>query len=58
MNIFTAIDDCDYLVTGVDQPELQTAYRQWCDAKGITFVLAQPGPDTRSPIQSRKIQQR
>ena len=46
MNIFTAIDDCDYLVTGVDQPELQTAYQQWCDAKGITFVLAQPGPDT------------
>ena len=46
MNIFDAIDDCDYVVAGVDQPELQVAYQQWCDAKGITFVLAKPRPDT------------
>lgn len=46
MNIFRAVDDCDYLVTGIDQPDLQTAYRQWCEAKGIEFILAKPGPDT------------
>lgn len=46
MNIFDAIDDCDYLVTGVDQSELQTAYRHWCEAKGAEFILATPRPDT------------
>ena len=46
MNIFDSIGDCDYVVAGVDQPELQIAYRQWCDAKGVEFVLATPRPDT------------
>ena len=46
MNIFDAIDDCDCVVAGVDQPELQTAYRQWCEAKGVEFILAKPRSDT------------
>lgn len=46
MNIFDAIDDCDYVVAGVDQPELEIAYRQWCDAKGVQFILAKPQQDT------------
>lgn len=46
MNIFKAVDDCEYLVTGIDQPDLQVAYRQWCEAKGITFILAKPRSDT------------
>lgn len=50
MNIFEAVADCDYLVTGVDQPELLALYRQWCEAKGITLIEARPGDETPAVI--------
>lgn len=46
MNIFDAVEECDYVVAGVDQPALQIAYQQWCDVNGVQFILAKPQPDT------------
>lgn len=46
MNIFEAVSDCPYLVAGIDQPELQLAYQQWCDAKGIHLILAKASDET------------
>lgn len=42
MNILNAVGKCDHLVTGVDQPDLISAYRQWCERTGASFIHCVP----------------
>lgn len=46
MNILRAIDKCEFLVTGIDQPDLIAAYKDWCDQKGAKFILSSPNEKT------------
>lgn len=46
MNILNAIDRCQYLVTGIEQPELLRAYREWCEARGTVFIHCVPDANT------------
>lgn len=42
MNVLKAIEKCDFLVTGVDQPDLIAAYQDWCQQNGAKFVSCSP----------------
>lgn len=42
MNILNAIEKCEYLVTGVGQPDLIAAYQDWCQQNGAKFVSCRP----------------
>ena len=42
MNILNAIEKCEYLVTGVGQPDLIAAYQDWCQQNGAKFVSCMP----------------
>ncbi|CAB4540644.1 unannotated protein [freshwater metagenome] len=46
MNILNSIDKCQYLVTGVDQPELVEAYSSWCNERDVTFIHCSPEQET------------
>lgn len=50
MNIFQAVCDCDNVVTGVDQPDLQTAYCRCSQDEGIDLIVAAPRADTPDVI--------
>lgn len=47
-NIMNAIDGCEVVFSGVDQPELEKYFREYCRERGIEFVLARP--DKSTPI--------
>ena len=46
MNILNAIERCEYLVTGVEQPDLIAAYQDWCQQNGAKFVSCRPSEQT------------
>jgi poly-gamma-glutamate synthase PgsB/CapB len=46
MNILNAISRCDYLVTGVEQPELIKAYANWASSAGTKFIHCRPDSGT------------
>lgn len=46
MNILNAVEKCDVLVSGVNQPELIAAYRDWCEQNGAKFVSCHPSEST------------
>ncbi len=46
MNILNAIETCDVLVTGVNQPDLIAAYRDWCEQRNVKFVSCVPSEST------------
>jgi poly-gamma-glutamate synthase PgsB/CapB len=46
MNILNAVEKCDFLVTGVNQPDLMTAYKDWCEQNGAKFINCSPNEYT------------
>lgn len=47
-NIVKSINDCDFLVSGADQPEVNDILAAYCKEHGITFVSAKP--DASTPV--------
>jgi poly-gamma-glutamate synthase PgsB/CapB len=45
-NIVKSLNGCEYLVAGVDQPEVVKAFETHCVEEGITFIQARPTPAT------------